>query len=233
MAPKRQTKPTAAGTSHGKAARTSRRKSGQKRQTILDAAARVFRRRGYAQATLNEIAQEAGTQAGSLYYYFPSREALVEEVILHSMVSISDAVTAAIAEQGADASPLQRMRIAIRAHTLTILGHSDYYGAFRRIFDQVPDQMRERFIKSPRAYGAFWTDLLEEGKRAGEIRPEIDSRVVRLLLLGCMTWMTQWYRPKGSNTPEQLADAVFNFFLRGAATSDGADACAHALLEKP
>ena len=51
------------------------------RQGILEAAARIFRRDGYASARLSDIAAEMGMKAGSLYYHFGSREALVEAVM--------------------------------------------------------------------------------------------------------------------------------------------------------
>src|SRR5467141_3908099 len=52
-----------------------------KRKQILDAAAKVLARRGYIGTQLSEIAEMAGTQSGSLYYHFESREDLIEEVL--------------------------------------------------------------------------------------------------------------------------------------------------------
>ena len=53
------------------------RKSDITRQAILDSAARAFRLSGYSGARLSDIAAGAGMQAGSLYYHFDSREALL------------------------------------------------------------------------------------------------------------------------------------------------------------
>src|SRR5271154_5122899 len=49
------------------------------RRLILEAAAALFREKGYAEVSLREIAQAAGMKTGSLYYHFESKESLVEE----------------------------------------------------------------------------------------------------------------------------------------------------------
>src|SRR5690349_6939769 len=58
-------------------ARGRRKKSDLKRKAIIEAAARVFKNKGYAEATLSEIGRKAGTFAGSIYYHFSSKEELV------------------------------------------------------------------------------------------------------------------------------------------------------------
>ena len=50
-------------------------------EVILDAAARVFVAHGYAKATTNRIAETAGISVGSLYQYFPSKDAIAVELL--------------------------------------------------------------------------------------------------------------------------------------------------------
>ena len=57
------------------------RKSEETRERLLDAAAKVFRDKGYAGARLADIAERAGMHTPGVYYYFPSKEDLVEEVL--------------------------------------------------------------------------------------------------------------------------------------------------------
>lgn len=52
-------------------------KSEETRQKILDAALRMFRELGFEQATMREIAKQAGVATGLAYYYFPKKEDLV------------------------------------------------------------------------------------------------------------------------------------------------------------
>lgn len=69
---------------HGNPEETHSRREREKaahRQEIMDAAVRVFARRGFAAATLDEIAQEAEFSRGALYLYFPSKEDLLFNVL--------------------------------------------------------------------------------------------------------------------------------------------------------
>lgn len=58
----------------------------QTRQLILDTAMRLFRERGYARTTMRAIAQEAGVAVGNAYYYFGSKDHLIQEFYTRSQV---------------------------------------------------------------------------------------------------------------------------------------------------
>src|ERR1700676_5487667 len=115
-----------------------------KRKQILDAAAKVLARRGYAGTMLSEVAEEAGTQPGSLYYHFYSREELIEEV-LHEGVSLSFARARGVLDAlPSDSSALQRLEAALRAHLKFQLIESDYARAVVRSMGQCPEDMWNR-----------------------------------------------------------------------------------------
>lgn len=181
----------------------------------MDAAAKVFRMRGYAEATLSEIAAMAGTQAGSLYYHFDSREHLVEEVLANSMIVLNEQVTTALAALPPDASVRVRIETTIRTHIRCILALDDYHTAYTKIIDQVPADVRERFLVFPRSYAKFWDNLLREARDQGDIRADLDQRLVRLLLIGAITWSLEWYDPNGPHTPDTIADHVIQIFFDG------------------
>jgi AcrR family transcriptional regulator len=66
-------------------------------ETILTAAARVFVRRGYAHATTNRIAEAAGVSVGSLYQYFPSKDAIAVELLRRYRARLLELVAAHLA----------------------------------------------------------------------------------------------------------------------------------------
>jgi AcrR family transcriptional regulator len=83
-------------------------------ERILDAAARIFHEQGYAAATTNDIADEAGVSVGSLYQYFPNKDALLVALITRHIedtaAGLADLLNGLDAEAGFD--PILRAVIA-------------------------------------------------------------------------------------------------------------------------
>jgi TetR/AcrR family transcriptional regulator, cholesterol catabolism regulator len=127
-----------------------------KRERIMDSAAAVLARSGYAGTTLGEIASLAGTHAGSLYYYFDSREALVEAVLVRGVDSALAYSAAAVDSLPPEASSRDRLVAAITAHIEYMLEGSDYAVAGVRAIGQVPEPIASAVTRRHRAYGRFF-----------------------------------------------------------------------------
>jgi AcrR family transcriptional regulator len=184
------------------------RKSEQTRQRLLDAAARVFRDKGYAGARLADIAAAAEMHTPGVYYYFPSKEDLVEEVLRTGVARAAAFVEERVAALPGGASALDRLRAAIEGHVLMVLEIGDYTSANIRIFGQLPDDIRRRHLAQQRAYGDLWRSLLEDAGAAGELRPDLDLSVVRMLILGALNWTVEWYRPGAASAREVARHAT-------------------------
>ncbi|MEJ7925147.1 TetR/AcrR family transcriptional regulator [Sphingobium sp. AN641] len=195
-------------------------KAVRKRDKILQAAASVVAQRGYADATLAEIGEVAGTFAGSLYYYFPSKDALVEEVLNIGTTSVSAPVMEAVAALPNDASAWRKIKTALDEHVERILSKNDFITAYWKIIDQVPEAMSGRHREHPRKYGGFWRDLIREGQAEGIIRSDLEPNLVQLFLLGATIYGQVWYNPAGALKPRQLSDQLARMFFRGISPPD-------------
>src|SRR3954469_8121451 len=92
---------------------------------VLDAAAHVFRRRGYGAATVREIAQAAGMFLGSLHYRYPTKDALLLGLMERAIGRAMAAVRAAVEPES---DPVERLRLGLRAHLEVLLsGDDDFY----------------------------------------------------------------------------------------------------------
>ena len=127
-------------------------KSARSRRRILEAAAVEFRDHGYTNATLTDIAERAGMQTGSLYYHFSSREELVAEILHLGLEEVSQHVRSAVAALPTDASAVDRLAAAIRAHTMAVVQSSAFGTAQARISGQVPADIAEVYRAEQRTY---------------------------------------------------------------------------------
>lgn len=186
------------------------------RQSILEAAARIFRRDGYSTARLADIAAEVGMKAGSLYYHFGSREALVEAVMEVGTRRTHQAVHEALAALPAGADPLARLEAAIERHLSMVLAQGDIASATIKLIWQAPAPVRENVLADQRAYGDLWRALLEEARAAGAIRPDLDLSVTRMGIIGSLNWAADWYRP-GRLTPQEIARQIASMVIDGLA----------------
>jgi TetR/AcrR family transcriptional regulator, cholesterol catabolism regulator len=165
------------------------------RRQILNAAAKLLRHRGYEATTTRAIATAVGIKGGSIYHHFPSKDAIVGEVVNEGVRVVYDAVEKALSALPAKATPRRRLEAAIKAHLLSSLEHSNYTSASIRAFACLPDSVRRDCRIERRRYEVLWEKLVSELYKAGLIDPEISPDSIRLLLLGALNWAGEWYRP--------------------------------------
>ncbi|HVW43588.1 MAG TPA: TetR family transcriptional regulator [Amycolatopsis sp.] len=184
---------------------------------MLDAAAKVFKEKGYMATRLADIAAVANIQAGSLYYHFTSREDLVEEVLRVGQDTTSDLVRQRVDTLPADASNVDRIREAMKAHLAAVLEIGDYTSATIRILGQVPDDVRRRRLIAQREYGNYWRQLLEDAREAGEIRKDVDLSAIRMMMMGALNSSTEWYHPhrRRGLSGETIGNQFSTVFLEG------------------
>jgi len=171
-------------------------KSARTRERILDAAAAVLSRKGYAGTRLTDVAEQAEIQAPAIYYYYPSREDLIEEVMYVGIARMTENLDKVLAEAGPDLTPMDRIELAVESHLRYELEVSDYTTAAIRNSGQVPDELRVRYDAESAKYGTIWRGLVKDAQAAGELRDDLDPDVARLLVLGALNWTIEWWNPR-------------------------------------
>lgn len=184
------------------------------RKRILDAAAQLLGRNGYAGTSMRDIAKKAGIQAGSAYYHFSSKEELTEAVLAEMLRVLRDAVNQATEELPPNTDWKQRIEVAIRAHVRTVIEYGDYTLTSRRIYAHLPESVRARHRVVRAEYGRWWLDLLRDAKDAGELGEQFDIHLVRLFLLGALNWTAEWYKA-GKYSVEEISEQFTRLVLDG------------------
>jgi len=177
------------------------------RRRILDAAAHVLSLKGYGGLRLTDVANEAQLQAPAIYYYFPGREDLIEEVMWAGIAEMRDYLIGVLDAMPAKASALDRLLAAVEAHLRHTLEISDYATAAIRNSGQVPDAIRKRQILEEERYGEIWRKLINELARSGTLRPELDLYIAQMLVLGALNWTVEWWDSRRGSVDAVVANA--------------------------
>lgn len=189
-------------------------KSEKSRDSILEAAAKLFRRQGYSATTLRQIAGMAEIKAGSIYYYFDSKEAILDEVLEQGLQRIFDAVKLALKRAG-KVSHRRKIGLAIETHLAALLEASDFTSANIRIYGQLPEHLKKRHRPLRRAYAEYWDRLFLNARRAGEIRADVEIVPLRIFVLGALNWTVEWFTYSNKQAVLKLARRTELLILDG------------------
>lgn len=185
----------------------------RERDEILDAAALVFRRRGYSAATIEDIANELGIMKGSLYHYIRSKQDLLYEVVLAPFQAANELMNGTM---GTDLPVDQRIRAAFVAHLELIDRQFPrlWVALIERL--ELPAEQRAEISALRSRYEDQWYLLIQEAIEAGVFRPDLDPGLTRLALLGMLNWASQWYHREGRCGAQEIGESFADLFLSGA-----------------
>jgi len=189
-------------------------KKDKTREVLLDKAAQMFSRQGYQSTSLKEIAAAADMKAGSLYYHFESKEALMAEVLDRSIQFISDTVAEEIEKLEENYSFEAGLRAFIRGHLTAILKHPDYTTTTIRNNGQIPKAVQVKAHTKREHYEKQWRQLMVLGREEAFIRPDLDEQLFRLMVLGSLNWSSVWYKSNGESI-DSLVKHFTQVFLNG------------------
>ena len=156
-----------------------------KASRILRAAESVFAEKGYIQATISEIAKIANVSEGTIYEYFKNKDDLLFSIPEKRFQEH----TAQLDEIFELKTPLRKLRRFIRYHFYLYMTEPNFVKVFL-----LHIQLSQRFYgsyvyKTFQQYTKILTDVLEEGKKDGSIRSNVNIRVFKNLFLGAFSHM--------------------------------------------
>lgn len=187
-------------------------------QELLIAAARVFRQRGYASASLREIASEVGMHLGSLQYRFSTKEALFVALAARGLTQGLAVIEEAIAPTD---DPVERLQFAFQAHIRQLLGDDAAYYVLISEWRCLSPEALSAVITYRARYMRFIDDLVEEAARAGALKPGLDPKLSRQFLFGAANWMALVAPFIGGVDADAVARQFWQMFAAGVLMPSG------------
>ena len=181
---------------------------------LQKAAVRLFAERGYSAVSMRELAEAVGMRQGGIYNHFPSKQALLADLMATHMerllVTLDDALDPA-------GTPRDRLAAFVQNHMAFHLDHpDDVFLAYMEIRSLEPEN-RKTIIALRNTYEHALREILSEGVTLGEF-DIADVAVHARMLLAMMTGATTWYKDGGRLRRDDVAQC----YLQGAMQSVGA-----------
>jgi AcrR family transcriptional regulator len=186
------------------------------RTLLLDAALRVFARKGAGAAAIHEIAAEAGVANGTFYNYFRSREELLEAASARLAERFHGAIAASRTRV---ADPAERMAIGCRRFVLQAMREPVWGAALLRVWASSP-------LLNERGTAPMLADL-RAGRRRGSFRYPSERAAVDLVQGAVLAGMRTVLEGRAA---EEHAVAVATLVLRGLGVETAA---AEAIARRP
>ena len=190
-------------------ARTQAADYEQRREAILDQAARLYARRGFQGASLSDLAAACSTSKSLIYHYYSSKDDILFDVMRSHVEALLTEAEAIAAEDGAPEDKLRRLS---RAFLALYAGAAARHRVLLNELDQLTPERRALVVGMQRRL----IDIVEA--ILGRIQPNAQAAVRRptaMLFFGMINWTHTWLRPDGPVTPAEIADLSTDIFLDG------------------
>ncbi len=187
---------------------------GNRRQALLAAAAKLFRKKGFAATTTRDIATAAGMQSGSPFYHFKSKDALLFAVMQAGMHTALARQRALTEESGfAGRAPAAQLRGLVQAHFDVLPGpRNDFVPVMLYEWRALQRSQRKALAALIAEYEAIWLPVLQSLHESGALRAPVP--LARLLILGALNWSVQWFNPKKGADLRALTQATMQMFIK-------------------
>lgn len=170
-------------------------------QELVDAAARVFERKGYVEATISDVAAEAEVSKPTVYQYVSSKRWLLETIVEQVIYPLRHGIDEILAS---DRSPREKLEAYLRLQIDSAVRYRTYYRVLIADEHQLSPQALRDYRAWARDVNRAAETLLDDCGRAGVIRDDLDVPTIVNLLNGMTMSVGRWYRPGGRLTPDDI-----------------------------
>ncbi|MCK4513348.1 TetR/AcrR family transcriptional regulator [bacterium] len=195
----------------------ARKRVGNKRERIINAAARLFGEKGYHRTTTSEIADAAGVAAGTIYIYFSSKEMLIvavfEEFLGSHMHRLQDGVDAVA---GPEAKTRRLLTLGLELMESNPASARIFLSQLR----QSSEMIKAVAKRSSRAYKDIIEGVVKDGVSAGVFR-ECDPVATAVMIFGAyQNVVLEWVAADCSYHLGAKAQELSDFVLTGMACKE-------------
>ena len=187
-----------------------RGRPGHSLDSLLAVAVAVFNERGFDATTMDELAARLGVTKSAIYHHVPGKVELLRLAVNRAL----DALFAVVAEPGATTGPaIDRLEHVVRGSVRVLAAELPSVTLLLRVRGNSP--VEEAALQRRRPFDRVVTGLVRAAEEEGAARPDVDPASTSRPLFGTVNSLTEWYRPDGGLSADDLADALVATTFQG------------------
>ena len=181
------------------------------RDDILEAAAQVFRQKGFHGASMADIAEAVNLQKASLYHHVSSKQEILFEILDRALELLLERISP-IAHMEVPAD--ERLCRMIKEYLQILAENTDLSAVLLFEHRSLEGRQHARHLPNRDKFESLWREVLADGVRSRQFVCD-DVPLTARAILGILNWTITWYRPNGQLTVQQIADQYSNLLLNG------------------
>lgn len=182
-----------------------------RKEQIIQAAAKLFRQKGFEAASMRDIASALGIEAASLYSHIKSKDEILEAICFR----MADELIKSIDEvNDLYFNAEEKLRMAITNHVKIVAGDLDASSVIQREWRHLTKPRLKEFIILRNRYEDGFKQILINGEHEN-VFDSPDKKFAVLTILSAVNWIVEWYNPNGKMDPGEIAEHLTDFILTG------------------
>jgi len=178
--------------------------------SLTDVALAVFAEKGYDGASMDDVARAAGITKASIYHHVPSKEALLHRGLWRALDALHGILAEEQAKQGRAVDRLRYIFKRLPEITMAMIPEASV------LFRARGNSETERAaLDRRRQFDRIVAELVREAISEGDVRSDIDPRIVTRLIFGMSNSLVDWFRPGHAMSSEQIADGLQRLAMNG------------------
>jgi AcrR family transcriptional regulator len=184
---------------------------------IYSVATQLFATRGYANTSLQDIAQTLGLSRPALYHYISSKEDILAKLFVEFTESKANEYAGIIADAALD--PAEKLRRMIGSTVRSIAEHPQRFRVLDQCENDLPDKLMKKHRAGKRAVRDAFITVIGEGHACGQFR-QVDPARTAFALIGMCTWVAWWFTSTETTEVEATVRGITDLALHAVIADD-------------
>ncbi len=173
------------------------------REAIDRVARKLFSQKGFAETSMQDIAEELGLQRGSLYHHIESKDELLLSILETSLNGILTGIDRVLSGPG---TPEEKLRLYLLVSLETMANRPEEMLIWIAERRRMPKLLKDLAAKVRRTDSALMA-IIDEGIRAGVWSPR-DKKLAYQTIRGVIAWFPHWYRSGGRLSVSEIGNEM-------------------------